>query len=382
MANFNLAFVVSQIFEFGGMQRSLLRIARECSQRGNKVDIYTGKWEVPDEPSLNIFLLDIKATTNHGKMQKLAKIYSEKFRCKNYHCIIGFNKLPGLDVYYAGDPCLAAKVADEKPTYYRFLPRYKSYLKLESAVFKEGLPTEILLIAHREKEKFIRYYGTEEKRFHLLPPGINRDLFLKNVPSREERKNLRRSLGIGSNEFFVLLVGSGFRTKGVDRAIEGLCSLPANIQKKCWLIVIGKGDPKPFIKLASQRGVSQRISFLGPKSEVAPYFYSSDVLIHPAYTENTGTTLLEAMVCGLPVLTVENCGFSDHVKKAKAGLVCPTPFEQNSLNKLFVEMLVSDQRNQWKRNALEYCKKTDLYGLIDIAADKIINRAQKNSLPK
>ena len=74
------------------------------------------------------------------------------------------------------DPCFVAKTRKK----YRFFGglgrRYRIYAGFEKAVFGKEVGTEILLISELEKEHFIRCYGTDENRFHLLPPGISPDL--------------------------------------------------------------------------------------------------------------------------------------------------------------------------------------------------------------
>ena len=89
-----------------------------------------------------------------------------------FDCVVSSNRQPNLDVYYAGDPCWAGRSMAFRPAWLMSLPHYRDYLRQESQVFGRDLDTEILLTAHGEREKFIRHYGTDPARFHLLPPGI------------------------------------------------------------------------------------------------------------------------------------------------------------------------------------------------------------------
>ncbi|GMR08835.1 MAG: glycosyltransferase family 4 protein [Gammaproteobacteria bacterium] len=375
---YRLAFVVSMFFEHGGMQRSLLRIARACQARGHTVQLFTGELRGAAPEDIEVSLLDTHALSNTASNDKLASACQRAIKGQNFDCVVGFTKLPGLDVYYAGDPCYAARVDETRNSFYKWLPRYRGLVRQERAVFGADANTEILLFAHQEREKFIRYYATDPARFHMLPPGINRDRLLSNKPDAQDAACLRNELGMAPDERMLLLVGSFFRTKGVDRAIDALACLPSEVKSNTRLVIVGHDDAAPFARLAETLGVAEQVIFTGGREDVARFYFAADVLIHPAYTENTGTTLLEAMVCGLPVLTTANCGFAFHIEKANVGMVCPMPFEQAVLNNQLREMLTSDSRGEWRRNGLRYAESTDLYGLVDEAAEVITQRAADN----
>jgi UDP-glucose:(heptosyl)LPS alpha-1,3-glucosyltransferase len=372
-----LAFVVSLWFPFGGMQRSLLRIAQACVARGHEVHIYTGEWQGERPQCIEVFELDTRARTNHRSNDLLAQRFAEAVAGKGYDCRVGFTKLPGLDVYYAADPCYAARVAETKPGIYRWTPRYRAFRRQERAVFQAGADTELLLIAHQERDKFIHYYGTEPQRFHLLPPGINRER-LRTGAAEEERKSLRRELGLDQEERVILLVGSRFRTKGVDRVIQAFAALPERLRQRSRLLVVGHGKVGPFRRQAQRLGVGEQVLFTGTREDVPRFYQAADCLVHAPRSENTGTVLIEAMICGLPVLVTGNCGFAFHVADARAGIILEEPFKQERLNSALVEFLDSDNIRQWGENGPDYCERTDLYTLIERAADVIISRAEHN----
>ena len=88
---------------------------------------------------------------------------------------------------------------------------------------------------------------------------------------------------------------------------------------------------------------------------------AADVLVHPAYSENTGTVLLEALTAGLPVLTTDTCGFSVHINQAEAGFVIPSPFDQNYYNQQLARMIEQKSSSGWQVNGLKYTASQDLY---------------------
>lgn len=367
------AFVVSLWFPFGGMQRSLLRIAQAVAARGHEVDIFTGEWQGERPEGIGVFELDTRARTNHRSNDLLAEAFAAATQGKGYHCRVGFTKIPGLDVYYAADPCYGARVAETKPSLYRLLPRYRAFRRQEEAVFRPGSGTEILLIAHGEREKFIRHYGTEPERFHLLAPGINR----KRLDQTTDAVGLREELGVAPGERLMLAVGSRFHTKGVDRVIRALAALPPPIRDISKLAVVGHGKEGAFRLLARRLGVGGRVQFTGTREDVPRFYRAADLLIHSPRSENTGTVLLEAMICGLPVLVTGNCGFAHYVEEADAGRVVADPFDQQRLNGALNDCLSGGELPRWRENGPHFCDRTDLYGLIDQAAELIIARAKE-----
>ena len=87
-------------------------------------------------------------------------------------CVVGFNKMPGLDIYYAADSCYEEKARSQRGWLYRHMSRYKHFSAYESSVFSSESQTEIMSISDVQKPYFIQHYSTQEKRFHTLPPGL------------------------------------------------------------------------------------------------------------------------------------------------------------------------------------------------------------------
>ena len=363
------AFCLFKYFPFGGLQRGFLRMAEVCLARGHQVDVYTGSWrgEIPD--GLKVSILPVRGFTNQRRYESFAKRLRECLAARHYDTVVGFNKMPGLDVYFASDTCFAAK-ASARSFWYRLTGRCRSFLRLERGVFDKESKTEILLISEQEKVLFMDYYGTAEQRFHLLPPGISRDRLAPNN-ALEIRAELRSELVIGSDQNVVLMVGSDFRRKGVDRAIRATSSLPPKLREKTVLLIVGEGKTRPFRRLAKRLGVAEIVRFVGSCEDVPRFLVGADLLLHPAYRENTGTVLIEAMAAGLPVLATDVCGYSYHIERAGAGELVPSPFKQETLNQLLASMLTSEKKNQWQHNGKDYVANTDVFNRAEKGADII-----------
>jgi UDP-glucose:(heptosyl)LPS alpha-1,3-glucosyltransferase len=235
-------------------------------------------------------------------------------------------------------------------------------------VFGPLSATSILILSEGLKQDYMDAWGTPAERFHVLPPGISPD---RRAPpnAAEIRKAFRDEWGIEPEESVTLMVGSGFKTKGLDRSIRALAALPESERNRTWLFVVGRGRARSFTRLAARLGVGARLRLVGGRDDIGRFMLGADVLLHPARTETYGMVLLEAMASGLPVLVSEACGYACHVRQADAGLVIPAPFHQTALDSLLVRMLDRSAQNRWRKAGLDYIARTDVFSLPERAAD-------------
>jgi UDP-glucose:(heptosyl)LPS alpha-1,3-glucosyltransferase len=374
-----IAFCLFKYFPYGGLQRDFVRIAKACRERGHEIHVFTMGWEGDPVSGMRLHLIDAQGWQNHKKIDSYIKQLKPMLDKGGFDLVIGFNKMPHLDIYYAADVCYQARAREKHGFLYRMTSRYKQYVSLESAVFAKGLNTKIMLISPLQQAVFSEFYETEPERFHLLPPGIAKDRIAPS-DSAQIRGKMRHAHHLTYNESVLLMVGSGFKTKGVDRAIRGVASLPVMLKNHTRLFVIGQDDPSPFIKLAKNLRVDKQVTFLGGRDDVPAWLLAADFLVHPAYHENTGTVLLEALTSGLPVLTVEKCGYAHFIREANAGIVLREPFSQLEFNESLQKMLLFPQRDIWQENALLFSKSADIYSLPEKAA-VLIEAAGRERVP-
>lgn len=369
----SIALVIVRYFDFGGLQNEMLRIAKVLIERGHKVEVITSDWQGDIIDNIERHIVPITAKINHKKIQQLADILRERVKEKHFDCVVGFNKIPGLDFYFAGDVCLAEKIDKEKPPFVKLLPRYRVYLNFEKAVFGKDSKTHILLLAHGAVPTYQHYYHIQQNRLHPVPPGVAKDRFDMNFDRENAKKNLRDEWGLPQQARVIIHVGSAFYGKGVDRIIKAIACLPQQEKNNTWLFVIGNDEPKKMIKLAQKLGIKERVIFTGPRNDVAAFYQGADFLVHPARVECSGMIIMESLYCGLPVITTENTGFAWHVKNANAGRIIDYPFEQTQLNRAVLELLTlsPNEYAALSKNATHYCLTEDVHNLAEAAADVI-----------
>lgn len=371
-----LAFCLYKYFPFGGLQRDFLRIAMACQARGHHIRVYTQSWEGPLVDDFELIQVPVRKHTNHARNKEYYQWVRQHMRQNPVDRVIGFNKMPGLDFYYAADVCYAEKVAQEKGFLYRLTARYKHYATFEKAVFERSNHTKMLMLTHRQIDDFKKHYGTQDERFIILPPGISPDR--KYGPDSEQiRAKFRLEQQIPDDNRVVLQVGSDFKRKGVERSLHAIASLPAADRKQTVFLVVGQDKPERYQKIASQLGIGSQVRFFSGRNDIPDFMAAADVLIHPAYQEAAGIVLLEALTAGLPVIVTEVCGYAFYIHQANAGAVIKEPYHQADLNNALQHALTHpDERAQWAANARHFADTEDLYSLPEKAAALITGEQQ------
>lgn len=373
----HIAFVLNTYSPFSGLARDFMRIANVCQERGHTIHVYVMSWHGDVLPSFDVHIMGIKGLSNHAKVAYFHQKLNIELRKAKHDCVVGFNKMPMLDVYFAADTCYVERF-ENAPFWKKLNPRYRVYSKAEQTVFGDESETVCLMISDMQVKQFKKFYGVPDKRLVLLPPGIDVD---RRRPKDwiKIRKKFREKHGLKDDDLLVLMVGTGFKTKGVDRAIEAIASLSKFEKARVSLMVVGEGDHRAYRRLANDKGVGNRVCFMGGRSDVPEFLLGADLLLQPSRKESAGMVILEAIVSGLPVLVSGVCGYAKHVEKSQAGVVLEEPFLQESLNENLVKMMSTDKQN-WVQNALKYADSEDLYSMPIKAAEVIEQVAREKSV--
>jgi len=362
------AFALYKYFPYGGLQRDFLKIALEMVSRGHQVRVYCNSWQGDIPAQFDVVLVPVKGQTSQAKNRFFTEFMQDDLVRRPVDCVMGFNKMPGLDVYFAADSCYAAKALQERGRWYALTPRYRHFKRYEEAVFSQSSRTRILLLSQHQQTDFNACYGTDSSRLYMLPPGIDKS---RKAPSNAEdlRRDFRQEFAIADDEFLLLQVGSGFITKGVDRSLIAMSALPAEQLAKTYLFIVGQDKVKKFKRQAEQLGLANRVRFFEGRDDIPRFLLGADLLIHPARAEAAGMILVEAVIAGLPVLTTAICGYACHVSEANAGVVMASPFEQAALNRQLAQVIESSEKADWRKNGLNYAEAETLYSQTEVVAN-------------
>jgi glycosyltransferase involved in cell wall biosynthesis len=160
------------------------------------------------------------------------------------------------------------------------------------------------------------------EKVQFLPCAIDGDAFTPGPKSEE----LVSKYGLANHNVLMTVarLWSGDIYKGVDVTIRALPQIMQTVPNVKYL-VIGRGDDQPRLaKLAAELGVAERVVFAGfvPTADLMQHYRLADAYVMPSQ-EGFGIVYLEAMACGVPVLSGDADGSADPLQDGKLGWRVP-----------------------------------------------------------
>jgi len=290
-----VALVIEKFRPAGGAERQCAYLAKELLQRGHEVHVYARQiaetsgihpHKVPPE---GIFM----SQTFAAQVRKM--LMPEKF-----DIIHSFTHTDYQDILRLGGGTHREYLLRTDPAYSFFErifrgmhPKEKLGLTLERASLRPGASRKIVAISHRVKEEAIRHYNVPADEILVIRNGVDANDF---KPSEEARRLIRNQIGIGESEYVLLFVGSGFRRKGLEYAIQAIDRVPS-----AKLVVVGEGRATPH----------PRVLMLGWRTDVPHLYAAADAFIFPTLYEPFGNVVLEAMASGIPAIVSRVAGVSE-----------------------------------------------------------------------
>jgi UDP-glucose:(heptosyl)LPS alpha-1,3-glucosyltransferase len=188
---------------------------------------------------------------------------------------------------------------------------------MEKKLFASPWLRAVICNSKMVRAEIMARFDLPEERLPVIYNAVDSGAFHPDL--REQRDSVRTLFNLPQEATVFLLVGSGYERKGVATAIAALAELPASTH----LLIVGhEKHPDRYKRLARTLGVRERIVFAGPQADVKPFFGAADVFVLPTIYDPFPNAVLEAMACGLPVITSTKSGAAELVQEHDAGLVC------------------------------------------------------------
>ena len=199
----------------------------------------------------------------------------------------------------------------------------------------------IVTTGEKLREQMMRETGIEADRVVSIPTGIDLGRFRPGV-----RSAARAAVGLPPEVPIVGIVATLRSWKGHRYLLEAVAAMA---RKDVLVVVVGDGPQLEALQaLAAKLGLAGRARFAGNKADVAPWMQAFDVFCLPSYAnEGVPQALMQAMACGLPVVTTPVGSIEEIVSDAVTGVLVPP--EDAARLQSALERLLGDPS---ERNAL------------------------------
>ena len=184
-------------------------------------------------------------------------------------------------------------------------------------------------------------YARAQKHMHAKHvtyiPGVGVDLnkFSPKSPDENAKKNKLHELGIDDDKFILLSVGELQSRKNHIVVINALSEL--KIPKIVYLIA-GAGELHDhYQEIIDKNGMSDNIKLLGYRTNISELCEIADCFVHPSVREGLGIAPLEAMACGLPLISADINGIKDYTEDGVTGC-CVNPHSIEEMKNAILEM--------------------------------------------
>lgn len=325
--------------EIGGMNTYILELSKALAKKGFYVDIYT-RSEDKKSPLIkkvftNLRVIHLPAGDFGQIPKKELSQYIPEFT-KNLYAFLEKEKLSydlvsahyflsgliGLDMKKKfGIPLimtfhtlglmknLVARNEDDMED----LQRVKAELMLTKA------SDQIIATSNSDLDYIHTLYDCPLEKIAVLTPGVNLKLF-KPI----EKAFAKKIIKADPKHKLILFVGRIEPLKGIDvilYAIKILLQKRSNLPLCLWIVgggsVNSKKERKYLERMRKLLKLTTYVRFVGKKSRTKlPYYYNAaEIVLLPSQYESFGITAIEAMACGVPVITTDATGISGLLDK-------------------------------------------------------------------
>lgn len=189
----------------------------------------------------------------------------------------------------------------------------------------------------------------------VIPNGVAIAHFAKEYPAHE-LDMLKAKLGKKTDNILLITTSRLVKKNAVDDIIKALPLLP----EKVLFLVLGIGPDEAMLKnLAHELGVEKRVLFAGQvgHADMPKYLHVSDIFIRPSLSEGMGSSFVEAIAAGLPIIATPVGGIVDFLKDKETGLFCEVRNPQSIANAISKLCGDADLKNMLVRNARNLVKE-------------------------
>ncbi|MDI6761041.1 MAG: glycosyltransferase family 4 protein [Candidatus Brocadiaceae bacterium] len=177
---------------------------------------------------------------------------------------------------------------------------------------------KIITMSQSEVRDFLDYKIAPEEKFLVIPSGIDLVRFGRTKVNVAEK---RQELGLPRDAFVIGIIARLSPEKGHSTALGAFQKVYSELPN-AFLLIVGEGELKETIqqKIASM-GIGDRVVMTGYRGDIPEITRILDISLNPSFWDCSPRSILEAMVCGVPVIATAVGGIPEMITNLETGLL-------------------------------------------------------------
>lgn len=300
-----IALVHMRHADTGGTELFLNHLSRYLAEQGEEVTIICRSHVAPSHPSIKFVRLAGPSFGKSHRIWKFARDVEKYLAKKHYDFVYGLGKTWTHDMLRIGGGTrlhLVESMRKGRPTL-----KDRVAIAIEKRSMKEGAYHHIVANSHKSAREIQQAYQVPADKISVIHNFVDTAHFSRDRV-KQEVEQLRSQLGLSTENPVFLFLGSGYKRKGLKQALSAF----AQLKFPATLLIVGRENHESEYKnYARELGISDSCHFLGTQTNPEVFFSMADCYVLPTHYEPFGFTVIEALSCGTPVITTENCGAAE-----------------------------------------------------------------------
>ena len=350
----------------GGCETYISSLARRLVADGHEVHLFACERDAAALPSkLHFHPISMPGLPRFLRPWWFSRACRKAMDATGLDVSLGFDKIAGVDVYYPQGGMYQASVAmsigKHRSRLFRallltlkwFEPAHLSYLLLEKKQYHR--PGSAVIAISDMVRRHLEEHGISGNCVHRVPIAPPRERLLEE--DREgRRRRFREKWSLSPGGPVALFVGLNHKLKGLEPLLHALARPGC---ESIELVVAGSPTNIVLEHLIRRKHLQNRVKFVGYCQDMRDAYFAADFLTHPTFYDPCSNVVLEALACGMPVITSRHNGASELLRPTKEadvfaeGYVIPDPHEHRRLAACLIELLKPERYEACSQAARE-----------------------------
>ena len=303
----------------GGAERALAELALAALGAGHDVAVYA--MSAADGAPGRLVRVPVPPAPRGVRDVAFAKRAVAAARRDACDVVLGVRHVTGVDVYWPHGGVHAETLAAVERSkgrtlgavsraLHRVSPKQHALLALERRFFETPSEARIWCVSEMVRDEILARWPAVASRIEVHRNGVDTDRFHPGLRD-EHRERVRRDLHIPKDAAMLLFLGGAWRLKGWPVLLRAL----PRVGGAKWFCVAAGARHESAARAAARAGLADRVRVMDAQ-DPRPLYGATDVFVQPTWRDPCSLATLEALACGVPVVTTTANGAGEVASSA------------------------------------------------------------------